>query len=89
MILATENTHAGNRIANLPKRGERIPEARPLQGFVLSGAEADRTTTMDFIDQMLNKGEQDNFKKSNTDYKQLFDGNDFKLPDYDGIQSNL
>ena len=47
---------------------------------------------MDFIDKMLNKGEQDNnkqFQKTNTDYnkrnQQLFEGNDFELPKYDGF----
>ena len=60
--------------------------------FNFPGDENDRTNTMDFIDKMLNKGEQDNnkqFQKTNTDYnkrnQQLFEGNDFELPKYDGF----
>ena len=90
LIMATENTqYGGNRIENIPRRGQNLPEVKPINDFVLSGVDGDRTTTMDFIDHMLNKGEQDNKLKQSkgaADYKKLFEGNDFKLPEYDGIQ---
>ena len=45
----------------------------------------ERTNTMDFIDKMLNN----DMKENETNYKKMYEGNDFKIPEYDGFQQSV
>ena len=60
------------------------PRAEPNYDFKMSAAAGERTDTMDFIDKMLNQGEKDN-----QNYQKMFNGDDFKIPEYEGFQQSI
>jgi hypothetical protein len=51
----------------------------------MSNGAGERTDTMDFIDKMLNQGQQNN----NQDLQKMFNDENFKIPEYEGFQQNV
>jgi len=89
LILATESSEVRGR----PPRDKALKPAqrapRPLNDsnlmLVVGTNKNDRTNTMDFIDKMINQGSKEDPPQSNL--KNISD--EFKIPEYDGIQTSL
>jgi hypothetical protein len=56
--------------------------------FKLSSKQGERTDTLAFIDKMLKEGEVNN-NNNNKDYEKMFNGDDFKIPEYEGFQQQI
>lgn len=64
-----------------PAPTQKVKPPPPKYDFKMSAGAGERTDTMDFIDKMLDQGDKDN-----QDYQKMFNGDNFKIPEYDGFQ---